>query len=458
MDCRNRFRAALLLMLNLYITTGNTFKSQKFTLSSQSPPALRAPSPNTHAKHVLSLTAKPGTSKSSGYLQSLRNGNHSNGVYGLTPVNYVASDAALTAYLQIGTQSFQAQIDTGSSDTWVIGQNFQCLDGTTQAPEPESVCNFGPAYTISPTFKRIRDENFHISYGDGTTETGIYGKEKVTIAGIPVQNQQIAVVDHAAEVADGETSGLIGLAFPSTTAAYAGTDPTKDTERIPYNPILTNMFSKGYVAPVFSLALKRSSITSGVAAGGLFAIGGLPPVGYGATFASAPFQLLNVDFDGNPVAVPQYQFYTIIIDGFTYERSNETKWSHPILPNPLTPPTDPSQHQVIVDSGTTLTYVPTGIADAVNALFDPPAVKNNGYYAVNCSAKAPEFGVVIGAQTFYINGQDLMTPTSVDGTCASGISDAGSGMSVLGTVFLRNVLAVFDVGASEMRFAAREFY
>ena len=374
-------------------------------------------------------------------------------------MNFIASDAVLTAYLQIGTQSFQAQIDTGSSDTWVVGQGFQCLDGTTQVPEPENACNFGPAYTISPTFKRIPNENFHITYSDGSTETGTYGKEKVTIAGIPVQNQQFAVVDHVTEVADGVRSGLIGFAFSTTTVAYAGTDPTKNTKRIPYNPILTNLFNTGYVAPVFSLAIKRSSTTSGVAAGGLLAIGGLPPVRYNPAFASAPFQLVNIDFDGNPVAVPQYQFYTITVNGFTYEQSSKTHWTHPILPNPLTPPTDPSHHLVIIDSGTTLIYVPTGIADAVNALFDPPAVNNNGLYVVNCSAKAPEFGIEIGAQTFFINGQDLIVPASADGlTCVSGIGDAGSGMATLGTVFLRNVLAVFDVGASEMRFAAREFY
>ena len=97
------FGTALLLVFTTYVTIGNTFTSHKFTISSQSPPAFRAPSPNTHAQHVLSLTFKPGTSKTAGYLQSIRQGNHSNGIYGLTPVNYVASDGALTAYLQIGT-------------------------------------------------------------------------------------------------------------------------------------------------------------------------------------------------------------------------------------------------------------------------------------------------------------------------------------------------------------------
>lgn len=368
----------------------------------------------------------------------------------------------MVAYLEIGTQSFQAQIDTGSSDTWVVGKGFQCVDETTRAHEPESACMFGPTYTIEPTFRRIKNENFHILYVDGSTVTGIYGNDTVTLAGIPVQNQQFAVADHASKfIGNNVISGLIGLAFPSETAAYAGTDPTNTTEPITYNPILTNLFSKGYVAPVFSLAIERSSITSGVAAGGLLAIGGLPPVRHSPVFSSAPLLLITVNHYGNPYSVPQYKFYTIIVRGFTYEGSTETNWTRPTnFPNPLPLPTDPSHHSVIIDSGAILIYLPTGIADAVNALFDPPAVydADSGTYVVNCAAKAPEFGAEIGDQTFFIKGEDMKIPIpGTDEICTSGISDAGSGMPLLGTVFLRNVLAVFDVGASEMRFAAREY-
>ena len=457
-----RFLTALYLALTLCATIGQTISSRKFTLGSQFPPAFKAPSPNVPAAHVLTLNVAPGASRSARYIQSLHDRQHINRVYGLTPMNYVAADNMLVAYLEIGTQSFQAQIDTGSSDTWVVGKDFQCVDETTRAPDPESACMFGPTYTIEPTFRRIKNETFHIFYADGTTVTGIYGNDTVTLAGIAVQNQQIAVADHASKFYGNDvTSGYIGLAFPSATSAYAGSDPSNTTEPITYNPILTNLFSKGYVAPVFSLAIERSSITSGVAAGGLLAIGGLPPVRHSPVFSSAPFLLITVDPYGNPYSVPQYHFYTIIVRGFKYEGSTETNWTRPTnFPNPLPLPTDPSHHSVMIDSGSTLIYLPTGIADAVNALFDPPAVYDAGYgaYLVDCAAKAPEFGAEIGDQTFFIKGEDMKIPVpGTDEICASGISDAGSSMSVLGTVFLRNVLAVFDVGASEMRFAAREY-
>ena len=451
---------SLCLVFSLCTTIGETIESRKFTLSSQSPPAFRAPSPNAPAAHVLNLTGKAAIPKSAGYLQSIRKGNHVNGVYSLTEVTLDIGLQGFLADIEFGTQSFQATIDTGSSDTWLAGTGFQCINETTGAHLPESQCRFGPTYTISPTFKRIANENFNATYGDSTYVNGIYGHETVTIAGIPVQKQQVAVVNDAAYTSDGVSSGLIGFAFPDETTAYAGTIPAMDTKAIAYNPILTNLFSKGYVAPLFSLALERSSETSGFAAGGLLAIGGLPPVRFSPTFASAPFQLVAVKELNHPGATkPQYQFYTIIINGFTYRRSQEPSWIHP---NSFDPPTNKSRTPVVIDSGTSLIYLPTAISIAVNALFDPPALYDanaDGFY-VNCSAKAPEFGVQIGEQTFFLNAKDLIIPAgSAEGTlCLTSIGDAGYGSSILGAPFFKNVLAVFDVGASEMRFAAREFY
>ena len=213
------------------------------------------------------------------------------------------------------------------------------------------------------------------------------------------------------------------------------------------------MYMEGNVAPLFSLAIDRGT------SGGLIAIGGLPPVNFFPIFASSPFQYLTMEDADTSSSVTQYQFYTITVNGFTYEGSEHTHWSPPNFPNPFGPPADPSQVQVIIDSGTTLIFLPTEIADSVNALFDPPAVYSDdeGAYVVDCSAKTPEFGVAIGSQTFFINGQDLILDNG-DGTCISGVDDAGDSLSILGDVFLKNVLAVFDVGAGEMRFAARESY
>jgi aspergillopepsin I len=85
----------------------------------------------------------------------------------------------------------------------------------------------------------------------------------------------------------------------------------------------------------------------------------------------------------------------------------------------------------------------------------------DGAYVVDCNATAPVHGVTIGGSTFYINSTDMILPSGTDNsgtrTCISGINaggDVSQGIFVLGGTFLRNVVAVFDVGAAEMRFAA----
>jgi aspergillopepsin I len=127
-----------------------------------------------------------------------------------------------------------------------------------------------------------------------------------------------------------------------------------------------------------------------------------------------------------------------------------------------------SSTQYIVDSGTTLNYFPTTIANAVNAAFDPPGnySDDEGAYIVSCTAKAPSLGIKIGGTVFYINALDMILDagTDEDGNevCISGIDDGGSDAAddvyILGDTFQKNLVTMFDVGAVEMRFAAREYY
>lgn len=351
-----------------------------------------------------------------------------------------------TTPIQLGTEQFTVVIDTGSSDTWIVENNFTCLKGA------QSDCNFGPTYTRSPTFTPINNENFEISYSDGEFLDGVYGKEKVTLAGITVNDAQIAVVEVASWAGDTVTSGILGLAFPANTRAFSGTSYSADSiyNQIAYNPLFTSMYVEGSVPQIFSLALERDG-------SGQLAIGGTPDVPFVPTFASSPFQLLTTS--GAALGKTFYTFYTITTNGFEYQ-STQSNWNTGSWLTYFGNPNDPSKVQVVIDSGTTANYLPPTIANAVNALFEPPAVYNSGlgYFTVPCNGKAPEFGVKIGLETFYVNPKDMIIPLS-DTLCITGVSRTGpGGNSVLGHTFLKNVLAIFDVGASEMRFAAREYY
>ncbi|KAK4691871.1 hypothetical protein P7C71_g5224, partial [Lecanoromycetidae sp. Uapishka_2] len=348
----------------------------------------------------------------------------------------------------VGNENFTVVVDTGSSDTWLVKTGFACSKGTTEA-----ACDFGKTYDESSTFQAIDNENYDQSYSDGEYLFGGYGKDEVTVAGITVRDQQIAAVQSANWNGDGVSSGVLGLGFPGNTKAYSGTSQLNDDTQIQYNPFFTSATTEGSVAPLFSLAISRDTT------GGMLAIGGLPAVAYVPVFASTPFQLLTASSTSATAgAKPDYTFYTITTNGFEYQ-SAQTNWNVGSWLTYFGNPNDASEVQVIIDSGTTVNYLPQVTADRVNALFEPAATYDAqlGYYTVDCNAKAPEFGVRIGQEIFYINPLDNILKVTATG-CITGISRTGTGgHSTLGTVFLKNVLAVFDVGASQMRFAAREY-
>ncbi|RDW61612.1 aspartic proteinase [Coleophoma crateriformis] len=340
--------------------------------------------------------------------------------------------------ITFGTTTLEVIVDTGSSDTWLVETGFSCVDVDTGASETEDYCAFGPTYDVTSGFKEISGEEFSITYGDGEYLDGVVGYQEVTLAGITV-NQTVALVNYAAWYGDSTTSGLVGLAYPALTSAYS----SKTGSQIVYNPIFTTMYEEGLIDPLFSLIIERD--VSGPA--GYLALGGVPPVNFTQNFTSTPILITSIS--GYPVT---YDFYTIevddiVLDGAAVSGSGGTT-------------------QYIVDSGTTLNYFPTAVADAVNAAFSPAAVYSDyeGAYIVDCNAVAPSLGIQIGGTIFYTNPLDMIllagTDSAGNDVCISGIDDGGSAGSlfILGDTFQKNVVTVFDVGAVELKFASREFY
>ncbi|KAL8965454.1 MAG: hypothetical protein Q9183_003844 [Haloplaca sp. 2 TL-2023] len=397
-------------------------------------------SPDVVTPHVLQLGRLPYSSMPLPQNpKSLGKDDPLNGTLGLAALRPF-KDVLYYTNITFGDQSFQAVVDTGSSDTWLVRSGFDCANVQTRDPVEPAACKFGPAYTLSSTFDTIEGQNFNIGYGDGEIATGIVGYEDVTLAGITVNRQEVAVVDFAAWNGDGITSGLIGLAYPGLTSSFNGTDPKLDTylDELEYSPIFTSMYTQGKIAPVFSLALDRGQET-----GGYLALGGLPPVEHDPYFASTPIETRRVPRASSNPAVTEPQYYTISFTGVTYGNISEAV-----------------DLQADVDSGTSLIFLPSPLARRVNALYSVPALFNRatGEYDVACDASVPRLGFQIGGHTFYINPKDLIIKKQ-NGGCVSGITNAAIGRpGVLGDVFLRNVLAVFDVGAGQMRFSGRENY
>jgi hypothetical protein len=349
--------------------------------------------------------------------------------------------------LKVGGEDITVTLDTGSSDTWLVSTGFKCLSKTTKREVAAKRCKFGPTYNKSKTFSQVTGQYFQTGYADQTFVTGVMAKETVSLGNVTIKNQLIGFVNRAAWEGDGVSSGLMGLAYPSITSAWAGTGPLEGNKKganIPYTPIFTAMHRQKLIAPYFSLALNRPKESPGV-----IALGGLPgaPIRYNSTFARAPLQHLTISPKASSKGedgFEDYKFYIVNADGFTVGSSSVN-----------------TKAEVIIDSGSPLTYLPPEIAAAIHAKWTPPLKQDRltKQYLYTCgSSRPPKIGVTFGGKTVHFDNADLSIVASGN-LCLSGIQPAqGKGMravSILGGSFLKGVVAVFDVGAAEMRFANR---
>jgi hypothetical protein len=119
---------------------------------------------------------------------------------------------------------------------------------------------------------------------------------------------------------------------------------------------------------------------------------------------------------------------------------------------------------VIVDSGYSVNILPPSLVDLYySALNTPPQLIDIGgssILAAACDGEVPSFGIQIDKYVFTMAAQDILVASinaTINGTvfCGLGVQPGVEGAGVLGDPFLSRVVAVFDIGASEMRFAQR---
>jgi len=364
-----------------------------------------------------------------------------------------------------GNQEFELIVDTGSSDTWAPTVGFSCFD-LNDDPVPQSTCAFGtPGFdtAASPDFVAFPDTNFNIEYGDGEFLTGTVGFDTVTVAGMSVVGQEIGIATECAWEGDGVNTGLMGLASPNLTSVFEGTDPNDDStaNQLPYNSIFYSAVQQGLVSnPFFSVALDRGSFAAENDSLfddnlGFLAFGGIAPVPVTDTAVTVPIQGYNAAtfLPENATAVT-YFYYTVDVERMSFTGNKEVFGT---------------TNNIILDTGTTLDYVPTNVANAFAAAFDPPARMDEelGLYVVSCSATAPEFTVDIGGKTFTVDPADNLLPLGendeegnplcVSGTVDNGPVEAGN-IFILGDTFLHNVVVTFNIETDEVTLTQRAPY
>lgn len=174
--------------------------------------------------------------------------------------------------------------------------------------------------------------------------------------------------------------------------------------------------------------------------------GTLPPVEHSNAWTTVSVEPVNIP--GQPADASQsLQYWTTSIDAVTLgdQRLNIS-------------------HQGVIDIGHPYFVVPQPLSDSLAAQFDPPgAFYPDGslgpLYAVECDATPPSnVSIEIGGTSFPIDSEDMIY-RDFDDSCysifAPAVPSEGIVLFILPSHFLRNVVAVFDFGNDEMRFAGR---
>ncbi len=336
------------------------------------------------------------------------------------------------ANITLGTpeQTLQMHIDTGSSDLWVNDASSSLCQSSG------SPCVGGTYDSSSSSTYNLLNNNFNISYVDGTSATGNYVTDTLTIGGQTLQDFQFGVGTQSTS-----DEGVLGIGYTSNEI---------QVNRLGQNPYpnlpAAMADAKLIQSNAYSLWLNDLSASEGQ-----ILFGGVNTDKYTGSLQTIPI----IKEDGN-----YYEFIIALTGlgiGSTDPNSTTTSSS---LPAP-----------VLLDSGSSLVYLPndltTDIYNTVTAVYD----SNAGAAYVDCSLANNDSSI-----QFTFSGATISVPynelvldagtnsagqplTFSDGTpaCIFGIAPAGTSTPVLGDTFLRSAYVVYDLANNEISLAQTNF-
>lgn len=290
------------------------------------------------------------------------------------------------------------------------------------------------------------DSVFEIQYVDGSTASGAYFTDDFTIGGTTVKDLQIGLAD---ETTIG--TGILGIGFNLNEAA----------EQV-YSNLVTSLVNQSLITTTaYSLYLNDYYSSTGS-----ILFGGVDTEKFIGTLAIVP--ILPDSQSGN------YSSFTVALTGLSFASSNGTSYDQSLS-------SEDGSLDSILDSGTTLTYLPDAIAieifDAIGA-YQYSSYGSSSIALVDCSLDADFTFRINDTATITVPADELVIdafagyqdsiPGDVpfDSTCLFGIQslgdasdesggdDSDSGWegleetidyAILGDTFLRSAYVVYDL-------------
>ncbi|CAH0037749.1 unnamed protein product [Clonostachys rhizophaga] len=340
------------------------------------------------------------------------------------------------ATVQIGSpgQNMTMQLDTGSSDVWIphcgatVCKSGLCMLGSFNS-------------SSSKTFYEIGEDEFYVSYIDDKYASGDYFKDRFQIGGKDVQNLTMGL-----GLKTDITYGLVGVGYATNEASMANKDS-------PYANLPVSMERDGLINSIaYSLWLNDLDANTGN-----ILFGGVDTGKFDGPLTKIDV-LLDEDAD-------KYTEFVVLMSSL--------KATSPSGTDVLA--TSESAIEVLLDSGSTLSYLPTELAQAVWKEVGAKYQVSLGMAILPCSHSShpghfsfgfagdggPTINVTMDELVIDLTNGDppLLTsgPYAGEYLCAFGIQNYTTGTYVLGDTFLRSAYVVYDLENNQIGLAPTKF-
>ncbi|KAK5017021.1 hypothetical protein LTR60_001429 [Cryomyces antarcticus] len=325
------------------------------------------------------------------------------------------------ANVSLGTpgQTLRLHLDTGSSDLWTNVASSQLCQ--TRGSPCSVAGTFAP--NSSTTYKYLNGD-FNISYVDGSGSTGDYVSDTLRIGGATLKNQQFGIGYQSSS-----PQGILGIGYPVNEVAVnrAGSQP--------YANVPLNMVQQGLInANAYSLWLNDLDASTGsILFGGVNSdkfhgsLQTLPVIKEAGIYAEFVIALTAVGINGKAGSITSKQAYPVLLD-----------------------------------SGSSLMYLPDSVANAIFKQLGATYDQSQGAAFVDCSLARNTSTVdfTFSSPTISVAMNELVIVAGVSRgqpICILGIAPAGSSTPVLGDTFLRSAYVVYDLHNNQISLAQTNF-
>ncbi|KAH9938591.1 aspartic peptidase domain-containing protein [Fomitopsis serialis] len=317
-------------------------------------------------------------------------------------------DLLYIANATIAGTVYPLQIDTGSSDLWVKGASFP-LSNTT-----------------------LTSQAYNVTYGIGWAY-GNVSYATVEFAGVEVQNQAFMDIKVANNPAlSYGADGILGLGFDSLSTVDALVNMTDASTG---RTFLYNAFAKDKSEPNFISFTLEDTEDSYDSVQGYFSIGEYNP-SYTAVANSSKISTW-------PETAPTR--WSILLDYLLLKDSA-------LMPTSVISGVPSGKAVIVLDSGTSYSYVPTDIAQAIyGQVSDASFDEDLGQWIVPCDAEV-DIALQFGNHVYPISPLDITPKDSSNSSRCAGTIMPADGIGgtefdwLIGDNILRSVYAVYDFG------------